>query len=86
VEQVGVKNSDKANSSTTTRGSDDNFQNFQPFVVPGNITAQNQFPFMVALVYRLANGTATHFCGGTLISSKLILTATHCLTGLVNIC
>jgi secreted trypsin-like serine protease len=59
-------------------------QSFEPFVVPGNVTDVNQYPFIAALIYRLANGSATHFCGGTLITSKLILTATHCLQGFVS--
>ncbi|CAL8117670.1 unnamed protein product [Orchesella dallaii] len=47
-------------------------------VEDGTFTDKSQFPWVVALVERKANGSAIHFCGGTLISSKLILTATHC--------
>ncbi|CAL8117672.1 unnamed protein product [Orchesella dallaii] len=46
----------------------------------GTFTDKSQFPWVVALVERKANGSAIHFCGGTLISSKLILTATHCFS------
>jgi hypothetical protein len=29
----------------------------------GPFTDQNQFPFIVALIYRKSNQSATHFCG-----------------------
>ncbi|CAG7722335.1 unnamed protein product, partial [Allacma fusca] len=41
----------------------------------------NEYPWVVALVYNLGNGTKVHFCGGTLFSSRYILTAAHCLEG-----
>ncbi|ODN06574.1 Transmembrane protease serine 11A, partial [Orchesella cincta] len=46
----------------------------------GTFTDKSQFPWVVALVERKLNGSAIHFCGGTLISSKLVLTATHCFS------
>lgn len=50
------------------------------YVSNGTITDKSQFPWVVALVERQPNNTAVHFCGGTLISNKLVLTATHCFT------
>ena len=39
-----------------------------------------QYPWQVALVERSVGGTS-YFCGGTLISTGLVLTAAHCLYG-----
>lgn len=50
------------------------------YVVNGTETDKSQFPWVVALVERRSNGSAIHFCGGTLISNKLVLTALHCFT------
>ncbi|XP_018319741.1 chymotrypsin-1-like [Agrilus planipennis] len=46
-------------------------------IVNGEDTKTGQFPFMVSVKYR-----GSHNCGGTIISSKWILTAAHCI--LVN--
>ena len=35
----------------------------------------NKYPWMVALVSRLG----AHFCGGTLVASKYVVTAAHCM-------
>ena len=37
-----------------------------------------QYPWQVALVERSVGGTS-YFCGGTLISTGLVLTAAHCV-------
>lgn len=46
------------------------------FVKSGRDTKHGQWPFLVALVLTL-NGN--FFCGGSLISSKHVLTAAHCI-------
>ena len=43
-------------------------------IIDGQETAINEYPWMVSL--QLANG---HFCGGSLISEKWVLTAAHCI-------
>ena len=43
-------------------------------IIDGQETAINEYPWIVSL--QLANG---HFCGGSLISEKWVLTAAHCI-------
>ena len=44
-------------------------------IVGGQPATKNEYPWTVALV---RNGQTKPFCGGTLLSSKTILTAAHC--------
>ena len=44
--------------------------------IPANL---GEFPWQAQLI-TFEDGVKDHFCGGTLISSKHVLTATHCLT------
>uniref|UniRef100_T1J009 Peptidase S1 domain-containing protein n=1 Tax=Strigamia maritima TaxID=126957 RepID=T1J009_STRMM len=44
-------------------------------IIEGVETSPNEFPWQVALV----NASRTFFCGGSLLTSKYILTAAHCL-------
>ena len=39
----------------------------------------NEFPWMAALVYEESNGEQKIACGGSLISSNVIMTAAHCI-------
>lgn len=45
-------------------------------IVGGQPATKNEYPWLVALVQ---TGTSRPFCGGTLISSKTVLTAAHCI-------
>jgi secreted trypsin-like serine protease len=45
-------------------------------VVGGNVTHPNEFPWVVALEKK-----NRFYCGATLISSKHVLTAAHCIDG-----
>jgi len=51
-------------------------------VVDGKPAKAGKWPFMVSLVDKgTSNNYDAHFCGGTLIDSKNILTAAHCVKG-----
>lgn len=51
-------------------------------VVDGKPAKPGKWPFMVSLVDKgTADNYDAHFCGGTLIDSKNILTAGHCVQG-----
>merc|ERR1719341_118674 len=45
-------------------------------IVGGQAATKNEYPWLVALVKA---GSSRPFCGGTLISSKTVLTAAHCI-------
>lgn len=49
-----------------------------PRMCDGNLAKSNQFPFMASI--RAENGinSFVHVCGGSILSSKLILSAAHC--------
>merc|ERR1712123_477531 len=52
-------------------------------VVGGNEVEENSYPWMAALGSRaLNNGGVRWFCGGSLISKNMILTAAHCVQNL----
>ena len=52
---------------------------FIPPVVGGHIAGQNSYPWLAALGTRTEAGGIQWFCGGSLISRTLILTAAHCI-------
>ncbi len=46
-------------------------------IVGGNVTGRsNDYPFMVSLRFEPSN---FHFCGGTLLNNRTVLTAAHCI-------
>ncbi|XP_018335834.1 modular serine protease-like isoform X2 [Agrilus planipennis] len=51
----------------------------QTNVVGGNIALKHDFPWHVGIYL---SSDKTHICGGSIISSKFIVTAAHCLTNL----
>jgi len=46
-----------------------------PKIIGGNPADKNEYPWMVALVWR---GTNKPWCGGSLITARHVLTAAHC--------
>ncbi|KAG8267260.1 hypothetical protein J6590_055451 [Homalodisca vitripennis] len=50
--------------------------NKQTRIVGGHVTYVNQYPWMALLMYR-----GKFYCGATLLNSKYILTASHCVHG-----
>ncbi|XP_044757284.1 phenoloxidase-activating factor 1-like [Coccinella septempunctata] len=50
-------------------------------ILGGQSTSPDEFPWMALLQYRKKNGDSPFSCGGSLISSRYVLTAAHCVTG-----
>jgi secreted trypsin-like serine protease len=49
---------------------------YEPRIIGGDDAAEGQFPYQVSLRRREVN---RHFCGGSILSNRFILTAAHCL-------
>ncbi|GAB0097137.1 Peptidase S1, PA clan [Sergentomyia squamirostris] len=53
-------------------------------IVGGELTAIDEFPWMALLSYRTEDGEEIWGCGGSLIGTRTILTAAHCLLPTLN--
>ena len=55
------------------------FGNTLTRVINGENAVQGSWPWIVSLKFKSNDGNYTHFCGGSLISEDLVLSAAHCL-------
>lgn len=49
-----------------------------PRIFGGNLAETHQFPFITSIQVKNRFDVLIHVCGGSIVSSKLVLTAAHC--------
>ncbi|EFC48667.1 chymotrypsin [Naegleria gruberi] len=55
-------------------------------IANGSKAATNEFPFMVSLQYQASSSSVPyHFCGGSIINKRYIMTAAHCMFDDTNV-
>ncbi|GAB3062086.1 S1 family serine peptidase [Stenotrophomonas tumulicola] len=58
----------------------------KPFIIGGSEVAQGRYPYVAELTLKRqgSDDVPYHACGGSLISPSVVLTAAHCVTGMVG--
>lgn len=51
----------------------------RPLIIGGSDSPQGELPWLVSIQRPDGNGKITHFCGGSMISPTVVLTAAHCV-------
>ncbi len=76
---VGLVSQAHSNDNTASEFSDA-IIDIENRIIGGRVVDSNEYPWMVALVYNDARSLVNRqFCGGTLIASRWVLTAAHCM-------
>ncbi|XP_015176246.1 PREDICTED: transmembrane protease serine 9-like [Polistes dominula] len=58
---------------------------FEPRITGGSNANQNEFPYQVSLQWGLTSSKLKHFCGGSILNERWILTAGHCVLAVPSI-
>lgn len=66
-----IKTTNEVSNKTTT-------DKLNPRIIGGLPARANQFPYQVSIQKKINYKTKRHFCGGSIISQKVVLTAAHC--------
>ncbi|KAL2725897.1 transmembrane protease serine 9-like [Vespula maculifrons] len=58
---------------------------FSPRIVGGSDAEKGEFPYQVSLQWGYTCYTSKHFCGGSILNEKWVLTAGHCINAVPSI-
>ncbi|KAF7418987.1 hypothetical protein HZH68_001640 [Vespula germanica] len=58
---------------------------FSPRIVGGSDAKKGEFPYQVSLQWGLTSASTRHFCGGSILNERWILTAGHCILAVPSI-
>ncbi|KAL2717985.1 trypsin-1-like [Vespula squamosa] len=58
---------------------------FSPRIVGGSEANKGEFPYQVSLQWGLSLANCRHFCGGSILNDRWILTAGHCILAVPSI-
>ena len=53
-------------------------QPYKPNIVGGEDAEYGEFPHIVSLLHKPILGFKSHFCGGSIYNSRIVITAAHC--------
>ncbi|XP_047346991.1 trypsin-1-like [Vespa velutina] len=58
---------------------------FSPRIVGGENANKGEFPYQVSLQWGLTSSNTKHFCGGSILNEKWIITAGHCILAVPSV-